>query len=230
MAQVHPLGKYIDHTLLKPDATVDQIDQLCKEASDYEFASVCVNPNWVRRASVYLAPTKVHVASVVGFPLGANSTKLKRLEAQTALDDGAQEFDMVMNIGALKSSQYGLVLDEIREVVDAVEGMIVKVIIENCYLTEDEKRVACLLVDESGAHFIKTSTGFGPSGATIQDVMLMRSLVRPSVSVKAAGGIRDSETALKMIEAGASRLGTSSGVKIMTDLISKIKSEPTEGY
>lgn len=228
MAQIHPFSKYIDHTLLKPDAHVGQIDQLCKEASDYEFASVCVNPTWVRRASVYLSNSKVHVAAVIGFPLGASSSKMKRMEAQIALDDGASEFDMVMNLGALKSSQYSVVMDDIKGVVEAVEGCTVKVIIENCYLTDDEKRIACMLVDESGAQFIKTSTGFGPSGATIQDVMLMRTLVRPSVGVKAAGGIKDAETALKMVEAGANRLGTSSGAKIMTEMLTKIK-PPDDG-
>ncbi|ADN02711.1 deoxyribose-phosphate aldolase [Spirochaeta thermophila] len=212
------LAKMIDHTLLKPTATRAQIEALCDEAVRYGFASVCVNSWWVPLAAKRLSGSGVMVCTVVGFPLGAASTEAKAYEAAQAVVQGAREVDMVINLGLLKGGEYDLVREDIRAVVDAAAEAHVKVIIEACYLSDEEKRRACLLAEEAGAHFVKTSTGFGPSGATVEDVRLMREVVGESLGVKAAGGIRSLETALAMIEAGASRLGTSSGVSIVAEL------------
>jgi deoxyribose-phosphate aldolase len=211
------LAKLIDHTLLKPDATKDDIKRLCEEAKKYGFWSVCVNPTYVPLATDILGETDVKVCSVVGFPLGANTPEVKALEAERAVNDGASEIDMVINIGALKSHDYELVKGDIRKVVERAKARrdtVVKVIIEAGLLTEDEKVLACRLVKESGADFVKTSTGFNASGATVHDVKLMRNTVGSNFGLKASGGIRTYRDATKLIEAGANRIGTSSGVAI----------------
>jgi deoxyribose-phosphate aldolase len=213
------IAKYIDHTNLKPYATREDIIRLCNEAIQYGFYAVCVNPYRVKLAKEYLKEKNadVKVASVIGFPLGATPTEVKVFEARKALDDGADELDMVINIGALKDKDYDYVENDIAEVVKVAHerGALVKVIIETCYLTEEEKVKACELAKEAGADFVKTSTGFGSGGATVEDVKLMRKVVGPEMGVKAAGGIRTYEQALEMIKAGANRIGTSSGVKIV---------------
>lgn len=209
------LNSYIDHTLLKPDTTVLEIEKLCGEAKTFHFASVCVNPTWVKSASQWLKGSSVKVCSVVGFPLGANTSVVKILETQSVVVDGAEEIDMVMNIGALKSKQYDLVKNEIKSVVHAASPHLVKVIIETCLLTEEEKVLACQLSVEAGAHFVKTSTGFSKSGATVSDVALMRQTVGPTIGVKASGGIADKAFALELIAAGATRIGTSKGVTLV---------------
>jgi deoxyribose-phosphate aldolase len=207
----------IDHTMLKPDATADQIAQLCYEARKYEFASVCVNPTHVKLCAELLQGTQVKVCTVIGFPLGASSPDVKAFEAQTAINDGATEIDMVLNIGALKAGDLTLVARDIHEVVKAghAAGAIVKVIIETSLLTNEEKVTACLLSKEAGADFVKTSTGFSGGGATVEDVSLMKRVVGPGMGVKASGGVRDFEDAQSMVEAGATRLGASAGVKII---------------
>ena len=210
-------ASYIDHTALKPDVRKADILKLCEEAAKHGFASVCVNPAWVRTAHSILKGTTIKVASVIGFPLGTQTAMAKSFEAKIAQDDGAAEFDMVINVGALKDHDYDGVICDVEAVVKIVRPSIVKVIIETCNLTDDEKRVACLLSEHAGAQFVKTSTGFGSAGATIQDVMLMKSVIGPTTEVKASGGIKDANTMLQMIEAGASRIGTSSGVKIMEE-------------
>ncbi len=211
------ISRYIDHTNLRAYATEDDIIRLCDEAKEYGFYAVCVNPYRVRLAKERLKGTDVKVASVIGFPLGATPTEVKVFEAKKALEDGADELDMVINIGALKDGNYEYVRKDIEEVVKVARenGAIVKVIIETCYLTDEEKVKACELAKEAGAHFVKTSTGFGTGGATVEDVRLMRKVVGPEMGVKAAGGIRTYEQAVAMIEAGATRIGTSSGVKIV---------------
>ena len=211
-----PLNSYIDHTLLKPDATVDQIIKLCQEAKEYHFASVCVNSCWVRLCAELLRGSDVAVCTVVGFPLGAMIPEAKAFEALAAIENGATEIDMVINIGALKSKDYRMVAKDLQEVCSAVHehDALVKVIIETCLLTREEKIIACLLAKNAGADFVKTSTGFSTAGATVEDVELMRKVVGETVGVKAAGGIRDRETAEKMIEAGADRLGASAGIAI----------------
>jgi len=213
------IARYIDHTNLKPYATREDIIKLCDEAIQYGFYAVCVNPYRVKLAKDYLREkgADVKVASVIGFPLGATPTEVKVFEAKNALDDGADELDMVINIGALKDGDYEYVKNDIAEVVKVAHkrGTKVKVIIETCYLTDEEKVKACELAKEAGADFVKTSTGFGTGGATVEDVKLMRKVVGPDMGVKAAGGIRTYEQALAMIEAGANRIGTSSGVKIV---------------
>jgi deoxyribose-phosphate aldolase len=210
------IARYIDHTLLKPDATQGQIEQLCHEAREYHFASVCVNPSWVRLCARLLHDTPVRVGAVVGFPLGATLPQVKVYEAQQAIQDGAAELDMVINLGALKSRDYELVKSDIAAVVDAAHavGAIVKVIIEAALLEDGEKIIACQLAQEAGADFVKTSTGFGPGGATTHDVALMRQTVGPSMGVKAAGGVRSYQDAQAMLAAGATRIGTSAGVRI----------------
>lgn len=207
----------IDHTLLKPDATADQIAQLCYEARKYKFASVCVNPTHVKLCAELLQGTQVKVCTVIGFPLGASAPEVKAFEAQTALKDGATEIDMVLNIGALKAGDLTLVARDIHEVVKVghAAGAIVKVIIETALLNEDEKVTACLLCKEAGADFVKTSTGFSGGGATVDDVNLMRRVVGPDMGIKASGGVRDFEDAQNMVKAGATRLGASAGVKIV---------------
>ena len=209
------LNKYIDHTLLKPDASQEQIETLIEEAKKYDFASVCVNPTWVSFAAQALKATDVKVCTVIGFPLGANTPELKAFETSDAIQNGANEIDMVINIGALKSRNFDLVERDIRAVVEAAKGTLVKVIIETCLLTDDEKVRACQLAQKAGADFVKTSTGFSTGGATVADVALMRKTVGPDMGVKASGGARSYEDALAFIKAGATRIGASSGVAIM---------------
>ena len=211
------LPSYIDHTLLKADATPEAIVKLCDEARQYGFYSVCVNGGYVPLCSEALEGSGVRVCAVVGFPLGAGATRAKAFEAAEAAERGADEIDMVMAVGKLIAGDEAYVRSDIRAVADAVAGKaIVKVILETGLLNEEQKRTACRLAEEAGAHFVKTSTGFGPGGATAEDVRLMRAAVSPNVRVKASGGIRDLTAALAMIEAGAARLGTSSGVAIVT--------------
>lgn len=207
----------IDHTLLKPDATPDQIAQLCFEARKYEFASVCINPGHVALAASLLQGTAVKVCTVIGFPLGASSPEVKAFETETALRDGATEIDMVINIGALKGRDHTLVARDIAGVVRVAHaaGALVKVIIETALLNEEEKVTACLLAKEAGADYVKTSTGFSGGGATVEDVSLMRRVVGPEMGVKASGGVKDYEDAREMMDAGATRIGASAGVKIV---------------
>ena len=209
------LNKYIDHTLLKADASQEQIETLIEEAKKYDFASVCVNPTWVSFAAQALKATDVKVCTVIGFPLGANTPELKAFETSDAIQNGANEVDMVINIGALKSRNFDLVERDIRVVVEAAKGTLVKVIIETCLLTDDEKVKACQIAQKAGADFVKTSTGFSTGGATVADVALMRKTVGPDMGVKASGGARSYEDALAFIKAGATRIGASSGVAIM---------------
>jgi deoxyribose-phosphate aldolase len=212
------LARYIDHTLLRPDATAADIDRLCAEAKEYGFAAVCINPTWVRRAAEILRGTDVAVASVIGFPFGATTTDVKALEARRAIRDGASEIDMVINIGALKSGLHDEVREDIARVSDACReaGAANKVIIEAALLTDEEKVVACQLAKQAKADFVKTSTGYASGGATVFDVALMRETVGPRMGVKAAGGIRTAEDVQEMIAAGATRIGASAGVKIVT--------------
>jgi deoxyribose-phosphate aldolase len=212
------LARYIDHTLLKPEATLEEIDELADEAREYGFASVCVNPTWVKRASERLRGSGVKTTAVVGFPLGANTPEIKAMEARRALRDGAREIDMVINIGALKSGDYELVKRDIEKVVDAAHesGALVKVILETAKLTDEEKVMAAALAKEARADFVKTSTGFGGGGATVFDVALMRETVGPDMGVKASGGVRTAEDAEDMIAAGATRIGASAGVQIVS--------------
>ena len=214
-----PLNSCIDHTLLKADASVEQIIQLCSEAREYKFASVCVNSCWVRLCAEQLRGSGVAVCTVVGFPLGAMIPEAKAFEAEAAVENGATEVDMVINIGALKSKDYRMVAKDINDVAKAVydRGALLKVIIETCLLTQEEKVIACLLAKNAGADYVKTSTGFSTAGATVEDVALMRKVVGDELGVKAAGGIRDRETAEKMIEAGADRIGASAGIKICSE-------------
>lgn len=210
------LAKLIDHTLLKPDATKEQIIRLCEEAVQYGFASVCVNPCWVKLCTAAVGGSGVLVCSVVGFPLGAHTMRVKAVEAARAVHDGADEIDMVMNIGMLKSGEHRYVEEDIRGVVLAAAPARVKVIIEACLLTDREKIHACLLAQRAGAHFVKTSTGFSTGGATAADVALMRRVVGDRMGVKAAGGIRDLSTAQTMVAAGADRIGASASVNIVS--------------
>ncbi|GIC30238.1 deoxyribose-phosphate aldolase [Streptococcus parasuis] len=209
------LNKYIDHTILKPETTQEQVEKILSEAKEYDFASVCVNPTWVSLAAESLKDSDVKVCTVIGFPLGANTSAVKAFETEDAIANGADEIDMVINVGALKAGNYALVLDDIKAVVDASGDKLVKVIIEACLLTDDEKVRACQLSKEAGADYVKTSTGFSTGGATVADVALMRKTVGPDMGVKASGGARSYEDAIAFIEAGASRIGASSGVAIM---------------
>jgi deoxyribose-phosphate aldolase len=211
------LAKYIDHTLLKPDATQQEIAQLCFEARKYGFASVCVNPTWVNLCAELLKGSPVKVCTVIGFPLGATSSEAKAFETETAIRQGATEIDMVINIGALKARDLETVARDIRGVVNAAHahGILVKVIIETALLTDEEKTIASLISKEAGADFVKTSTGFAGGGATIHDVELMRKAVGPQMGVKASGGVKTYEDAASMIKAGATRIGASAGVKII---------------
>lgn len=209
------LARMIDHTLLKAETTTKDILRICQEAKQFGFASVVVNPTYVKEVAVTLKKSGVKVCTVVGFPLGASTTEVKVFETQNALQNGADELDMVINVGSLKSSDFDLVMRDIKGIVDAAEEKVVKVIIETCYLTEEEKIKACQLAKAAGAHFVKTSTGFGPRGATIEDVQLMRKVVGPNMGIKAAGGIRTYEDAIQMIRAGANRLGVSASVTII---------------
>jgi deoxyribose-phosphate aldolase len=205
----------IDHTLLKPDATREQVLSLCQEARKYSFASCCVNPTWVRTVAECLKGSPVKTCVVIGFPLGANSTVIKEMETRDAIAAGADEIDMVINVGALKAGDYNLVKRDIEAVVNAAQGKIVKVILETALLNDEEKVRGCELSKEAGADFVKTSTGFGPGGATAKDIALMRKTVGKYMGVKASGGIRDFETAREMIEAGATRIGASASVGIV---------------
>jgi len=215
------IAKMIDHTLLKAEATKEQVKTLCEEAKEYSFASVCVNPTWVQYASELLAGTEVKVCTVIGFPLGANTSATKAFETANAIENGATEVDMVINIGALKDKNFDLVKEDIKAVVDAAKGKaLTKVIIETSLLTDEEKEKACVLAVEAGTDFVKTSTGFSTGGATVEDIALMRKTVGPEIGVKASGGVRSSEDTEKMIEAGATRIGASSGVAIVNGLTS----------
>ena len=221
------LARMIDHTLLKPDATADKVAQLCFEAKKYHFASVCVNPANVKLCAELLHNTDVKVCSVIGFPLGATSTEVKVFETKNAIQNGANEIDMVINIGALKAGDNETVARDINEIAKACHAgkAILKVIIEAALLTDDEKVVACLLAKEAGADFVKTSTGFSSGGATVHDVALMRKTVGPNLGVKAAGGIHTHEEAEQMIAAGATRIGASAGIKIIQANDSDSKAE-----
>ncbi|CDO18797.1 Deoxyribose-phosphate aldolase (DERA) (2-deoxy-D-ribose 5-phosphate aldolase) (Phosphodeoxyribo aldolase) [Streptococcus gallolyticus] len=209
------INRYIDHTLLKPESTQTQIDKLIAEAVEHQFASVCVNPTWVSYAAKALKGTEVNVCTVIGFPLGANTSSVKAFETKDAVANGADEIDMVINIGQLKSGQYDAVEADIRAVVEASGDKLVKVIIETCLLTDDEKVKACQLAVAAGADYVKTSTGFSTAGANIADVTLMRKTVGPNIGVKAAGGTRSYADAETFIKAGATRIGTSAGVAIV---------------
>ena len=208
------IAGYIDHTLLAADAKKDDIVRICAEAKEHHFASVCVNSCWVSLAASLLKGTGVHVCTVVGFPLGAMEASSKAGEAADAVRNGADEIDMVINIGFLKSGMKDEVLEDMKSVRAACSGSILKVIIETCLLTDDEKREACILAEKAGADFVKTSTGFSKGGATVHDVALMRSVVGDRLGVKASGGVRDYATAKAMIEAGATRIGASAGIAI----------------
>ncbi len=211
------LARYIDHTLLKPEAVADQFDVLCDEAKEHGFYSVCVNSSWVSHCSRRLQGTDVKVCAVVGFPLGAMSGRAKNFETRHAVEDGAREIDMVINVGALKSGKLDLVEEDIRWVRRACpRNVVLKVIIETALLTDEEKVIACQIARKAGTDFVKTSTGFSHHGATVKDVKLMRRTVGPKLGVKAAGGVRSFSDAVEMIAAGATRLGTSSGVKIIS--------------
>ncbi len=215
-------AKYIDHTILKADAKKEEIIELCGEARMYAFASVCINPTWVKTATDALQDTEVKVCTVIGFPLGASTSEVKAFETKNAIQNGATEIDMVINIGALRSGEDELVKSDIEAVVQAAgKDAIVKVIIETALLTDIEKRTVCELAVVAGADFVKTSTGFSTNGATIEDVKLMRATVGPAMGVKASGGVRSFEDMEKMIQAGATRIGASSGVQIMKGLLSK---------
>ncbi|HHT68213.1 MAG TPA: deoxyribose-phosphate aldolase [Firmicutes bacterium] len=217
-AEDSTLASFIDHTLLKPTASQAQITQICQEALDYHFASVCVNPVHVPIAARILRDSDVRVCTVIGFPLGATSTLTKVLEARDAVAAGAEEIDMVLNIGSLLERDYARVYSDIKAVRDAVSGQVLKVILETGYLSKEQIVRGCILAKMAGADFVKTSTGFGPGGATVEDVSLMREVVGPDCGVKASGGIRDVASALAMIKAGANRLGASSGVAIIEGL------------
>lgn len=211
------LNKYIDHTILKADANKASIEKLCLEAKEYDFASVCINSCWVKYAYELLKGTDVNVCTVVGFPLGACTTSTKAFETMQAIKDGASEIDMVINVGKLKDHDLEYVTNDIKEVVKAADGKVVKVIIEACLLTEQEKIDACNCSVNAGADFVKTSTGFSISGAKVEDVKLMKETVKGKCKVKAAGGIRTFNDAMAMIQAGADRLGCSAGIAIMSD-------------
>lgn len=209
------IAQAIDHTLLKPEATYSQISKLVEEAKEFRFHSVCINPSYVATCSELLKGSGVQVCTVIGFPLGANSTAVKVYETTRAIKDGADEIDMVINIGALKSQKHLLVEDDIREVVEAAQGKIVKVIIETALLTDEEKVLACQLAEKAGANFVKTSTGFSTGGATLDDIKLMKNSISSKVQIKASGGIKDAEFAKQLLGLGVTRLGTSSGVSIV---------------
>lgn len=211
-------AKYIDHTLLKPESTREQIDNIIKEAKEYGFKSICVNPTHVKYSAEQLKGSDVLVCTVIGFPLGATTTETKVFETKNAIDNGASEIDMVINVGALKDKRYDDVKNDIQEVVNAANGKTVKVIIETVLLTDDEKVKASELAKEAGAHFVKTSTGFAGGGATPEDVKLMKDTVGDDLEVKASGGVRNLEDFNKMIDAGATRIGASAGVQIIKGL------------
>ncbi|WP_291572103.1 deoxyribose-phosphate aldolase [Clostridium sp. UBA4548] len=220
------IASMIDHTILKPDASKDAVIQICNEAKEYKFKSVCVNSYYTKLVAEELKDSGVLVCTVVGFPLGAMETKSKAFETARAIELGANEIDMVINIGALKDKNYELVLNDIKEVVDTAKGKaIVKVILETCLLTNEEKIKACQLSQEAGADFVKTSTGFSTGGATVEDIKLMRETVGPNMGVKASGGVRTKEDVVSVIEAGANRIGASSSIAIVEGLANS-----TSGY
>ncbi|WP_392447469.1 deoxyribose-phosphate aldolase [Capnocytophaga canis] len=210
------INKFIDHTLLKANATISEIETLCKEAVTYDFFSVCVNSAFVPYAKDFLKGTDINVCSVVGFPLGAMSLKSKVFETEQALADGANEIDMVINIGLLKSGEVDKVREEIAQIKKACGNNVLKVILETCYLTDEEKKLVCKLSVEAGADFVKTSTGFGTGGATLSDVQLMKEAVNGKAKIKASGGVRDFQTAKQYIDLGVERIGTSNGIAIVT--------------
>lgn len=212
------INRMIDHTLLKSESTREQIKSLCDEALEYNFKSVCINPFWVSYANDILKDSEVSVCTVIGFPLGANTTSMKATEAREAILNGADEVDMVINVGLLKSKEYDLVEEDIKAVVEESKDKVVKVIIETCLLSDEEIVKACEISMKSGADFVKTSTGFNSAGAKAQDVNLMRKTVGDTLGVKASGGIRDLKTAREMIENGAARLGVSAGIEIIKEL------------
>lgn len=210
------LSKIIDHTLLKPEATENDIKTLCLEAKKYDFYAICINPTYVRFAKEQLRDSNIKLATVIGFPLGSTTKEVKAYEAEKAIRDGANELDMVINIGALKNKDYELVKNDIEAVVNVSNGKaLVKVIIETCLLTDEEKKIACKIAKDAGADFVKTSTGFSNGGATVKDVRLMRETVGNNIGVKASGSIREYEKAKEMIEAGATRIGSSASIKII---------------
>lgn len=219
---VQNIAQLIDHTLLKSDATIENIKTLCEEAKAYQFASVCVNPIWVKYAHTMLADTDVKVCTVIGFPLGANTPEVKAFETINAIENGAQEIDMVINIGALKNNDLTLVERDIAAVCAAADGKaLVKVIIETALLTDEEKVTVCKIAKSCGAHFVKTSTGFSSGGATVEDIQLMRKTVGADMGIKASGGIKTSADVHNLVKAGATRIGASSGVAITRGLTSK---------
>ncbi len=222
--EAHELARRIDHTLLRPEATREDIERLCREAVEHRFKAVCVNPYYVPQVRDLLAGRGIEVCTVIGFPLGVTSARAKIAEAVAAVEAGATELDMVMNVGAFLSREEAVVRDDIRAVVEAADGVPVKVILETGFLSSEEISRACLLAAEAGAAFVKTSTGFGPRGASVEDVRVMKEAVGDRLGIKASGGIRDRETALAMIRAGATRIGTSSGVAIVTS-----ETEPGSG-
>lgn len=211
-------NKYFDHTILKADATAEQVEKVCREAIDYDFASVCVNQYRTKMVADILRDTDVKVCTVVGFPLGAVSTAVKKYEAECAINDGADEIDMVINIGALKDGDYDYVLSDIKGVRETCTDITLKVIIETCLLSDEEKRQACVLAEKAGADFVKTSTGFSTGGAKTEDVALMRDTVGDRLKVKASGGIHTYDEAMSMINAGADRLGTSATLDILNKM------------
>jgi deoxyribose-phosphate aldolase len=212
------IAKYIDHTILKPEATVEDVKRLCREAKEYNFASVCVNGCYAKLVSTELAGSEVKTCVVVGFPLGAMTKEAKAFETSQAIENGASEIDMVINVGALKSKDYNFVKEDIEAVVNAAKGKaLVKVIIETCLLTDEEKVKVCEIAKEAKADFVKTSTGFSTGGATKEDIALMRKTVGPDLGVKASGGVRDFKAAMDMINAGASRIGSSNSIAIVNE-------------
>ena len=208
-------NKMIDHTVLKADTPLETIKRICDEAMEYGFASVCINPCHVAYCADYLKDSDVNVCTVIGFPLGANTSAVKAFETKDAIANGADEIDMVMNIGALKDKNYDLVRDDVKAVVEAANGTLVKVILETCLLTEDEIKKACELCVEAKADYVKTSTGFSTRGATIEDVQIMKEAVHGKAKVKAAGGVRTPEDMVKIVAAGADRIGTSAGCSLV---------------
>ena len=218
------LNKYIDHTLLKQDATEGMFDQLCEEAKEYDFKAVCVNPSWIEYCKEKLRGSDVKVCTVIGFPLGAMTSEAKAFEARQAVELGADEVDMVLNIGRLKNNEIEYVINDIKKVKEAIGDKVLKVIIETCLLTDEEKLKACDAIIKANADFVKTSTGFSTSGANLEDVKLLKKGAKGILKVKAAGGVRSQEDMITFIENGADRIGTSSGVKLMSN------QKPTDSY
>lgn len=209
------LNKYIDHTNLKQDMSEQDLIKLVDEAKEYDFFSICINPCWVKQASELLVGSNTKVCSVIGFPLGADTTNIKVLEAKEAIENGASEIDMVINVSKLKDKDYEYVYNEIKQIKEAIGNNVLKVIIEACLLTNEEKTISCQIIMKAGANFVKTSTGMSTGGATVEDVKLFKEVVGDTTLIKAAGGVRTYEDAISMIEAGANRIGTSGGVKIV---------------